>query len=270
MNDILITIFSLKENLYLAYWINVDDQTFQTVNFSELINQKEIELPFLSDIEKIANIFPDHREKDVFVSLIRDENLSVLIFTIEEEYLPINKSIFSLLQNNLLRTKKSEIESYLEGFFSDTVDPEIQDILSEMNQELINYSSFISVYEYESDRLVGSTLHKKKDENILAREVFKEIKRLELIKKINLEVELKKIGSLQVFYFYLKGLVFVVYCINIQVNTGIIRLKLKAFLKNKPFLKNFNPNQMQKKTLKIIEPDLSDNKIKTYKLQIRF
>ena len=271
MNDILITIFSIKENIYLAYWLNLEDGQFQTVNFAELVHQEDFLIPFLNDVEKIRYIFPDLGGK-TFVGLVRNETYSVIVFSKEEIYLPINKSILDIVQNGLLRDKKSDIELFLDELFTDTVDADVQNILNEMNNELMNYSSFISVYDFESDKLVASTLQKKKDENFLAREVFKELKRLELIKKMDLEVELKRIGSnVQVFYFYLKGLVFVVYCINIQVNTGIIRLKLKAFLKNKHELSHFNAQKNQRSNImRIAAPNLSDRNIKFINFEINF
>ena len=272
MKDILIAIFSIEENIYLAYWLNVDDARFETVNFPELINQEEAEIPFLSDVDKLHNIFPD-LEGEFYVGLARDNNYSVIVFTKEENYLSINQNIFNIIRTGLLRDKKPEIESFIEDLFSDTVDPDIQSLLTEMNQELSNYSSFISIYYFETDKLVASTIHKKKDENMLAREVFKELKRLDIIKKIDLEVELKKIGSnVQVFYFYLKGLVFVIYCINIQVNTGIIRLKLKTFLKNKPkFTHYLSYSESKSNILRLATPNFeSDNKVKSLKFTIKF
>lgn len=272
MKDILIAIFSIEENIYLAYWLNVDDARFETVNFAELVNQEEVEIPFLNDVDKLHNIFPDY-ENDIFVGLIHNEKFSVIVFTKEEIYLSINQNIFEIVRTGLLRDKKPDIESFMEEIFSDTIDPDIQSLLTEMNQELSNYSSFISIYDYENDKLVASTLPKKKDENLLAREVFKELKRLEIIKKIDLEVELKKIGpNVQVFYFYLKGLVFVVYCINIQVNTGIIRLKLKTFLKNKPkFTHYLSYNESKGNVLRLAPLNFGSNKnIKSLKFQIKF
>ena len=272
MKDILIAIFSTEENIYLAYWLNIDDARFNTVNFAELVHQEEVNIPFLNDVEKIRYIFPN-AEGDVFIGLVRDEKHSVIVFTKEQIYLPINKNIYDIVQNGSLRDKKLDIESYLEDIFTDSIDPDIQSLLSEMNNELANYSSFISVYEFESDKLIASTLHKKKDENLLAREVFKELKRLELIKKRNLEIELKKIGpNVQVFYFYLKGLVFVIYCINIQVNTGIIRLKLKTFLKNKgSFIQYFTHTGEKKKTIQFANVNLtSKQNLKSLNFRITF
>lgn len=269
MKDILISIFSISESIYLAYWINLDDSTFHTINFPEQINQKEVNIPFLADVEKIIYLFP---QKEFFVSLIRDDNITVVIFSKEEDYLPISKNVFSIVQEGQLRTKRSEIETYLENFFSDTVNAEVQDILSEMYEEMMNYSSFISVFEYDSDKLIASTLHKKRDENKLAKEVFIELKRLELIKKIDLEVEVKKIGSLQAFFFYLKGLVFVIYAINIQINTGIIRLKLKTILKNKPLIRtiNFSEDQISQKFVpKIVEVDFSKKNIVNFQMKVK-
>ena len=262
----------MKENIYLAYWINPDDSTFQTVNFSEMTKGKE-NIPFLDDIEKIRRIFHDVDSQTIYVDLIGNDEFSVIVFSLDEQYLPINKNIYSLIENSSLRTRKNEIEQYFEEIFSDTVDSELQSILSEMHQELANYSSFISIFDFETDNLLASTLHKKKDENLLAKEVFVELKRLDLIKKIDLEVELKKIGpNVQVFYFYVKGLVYVIYCINIQVNTGIIRLKLKTFLKNKmPNLRNIRAQTKEPiSSVKIVEPDLSDSNIKHFKLDVRF
>ena len=119
---------------------------------------------------------------------------------------------------------------------------------------------------------MGSTLHKNKEENILAKEVFKELKRLDLIKKIDLEVNLKRIGSsVQVFYFYFKKLVFVIYCINIQVNTGIIRLKLKTFLKNYSILSSLGTQSDKSvSSIKIVEPDFSDSQLKHFKIILSF
>ena len=271
MKDILIAIFSIEENIYLAYWLNIDDARFNTVNFAELVHQEEVNIPFLNDVEKIRYIFPN-AEGDIFIGLVRDDKHSVIVFTKEQIYLPINKNILDIVQNGLLREKKLEIESYLEDIFTDTVDPDIQKLLSEMNNELTNYSSFISVYDFESDKLIASTLHKKKDENFLAREVFKELKRLELIKKLNLEIELKKIGpNVQVFYFYLKGLVFVIYCINIQVNTGIIRLKLKTFLKNKAkYIQYVTQSDEKKNTIQFANANLTTKNLKSLKFRITF
>ena len=267
MKDILITIFSIDEEIYLAYWINVEDKSFHTINLPELLDQTQIKSPFLSDIEKIANLFP---QETFFASLIRNDNLTVIIFTKEEEYLPISKNIFSLVQGKLLRTKRDEIENYLENFFSDTVNVEVQELLSDMHLELLNYSSFISVFDFDSNKLIASTLHKNRDENKLAREVFIELKRLDLIRKINLEVEIKKIGNLQAFFFYLKGLVFVIYAINVQVNTGIIRLKLKTFLnKNKPLLTGISIDADQKVIPKIVEVDLSGKDVISYQMIIK-
>lgn len=272
MNNLLITIFSMKENIYLAYWINPGDSTFQTVNFIDLTSQNEEEIPFLNDIEKIKRIFPESKNKSIFVDLIRNNDFIVIIFSQEAQFLPINKNIFMLLADNSLRAKKSEIENYLEEVFTETIDSEIQNILTEMHQDLVNYSSFISVFDYETDKLLGSTLHKNKEENILAKEVFKELKRLDLIKKIDLEVNLKRIGNnVQVFYFYIKNLVFAIYCINIQVNTGIIRLKLKTFLKNHSVLSSLNTqNSKSESSIKIVEPDFSDSRIKHFKMVLSF
>lgn len=272
MKDILITIFSIKENIYLAYWLNIEDARFETVNFAELIHQEEAVIPFLNDTEKIRYIFPDY-ESNIFIGLVRNDNYSVIVFSKDEQYIPLNKNIFDILINgSSLRDKKTDIESCLEEIFSDTVDPDIQNLLSEMNKELVSYSSFISVYDYVSDKLVASTLQKKRDENFLAREVFKELKRLELIKKIDLEVELKKIGSnVQVFYFYIKSLVFVVYCINIQVNTGIIRLKLKSFLKNKSkLIHSLSMTNRNTKIMRFEAQDYSDRNTRYLNLRIRF
>ena len=83
MNNILLTIFSMKENIYLAYWINIDDSTFQTVNFPQLINQVNSDIPFLSDVEKIKNIFPNTENKEIFVDLIRNDESVVIIFSLE-------------------------------------------------------------------------------------------------------------------------------------------------------------------------------------------
>ena len=267
MKDILITIFSIEEEIYLAYWINVEDKSFHTINLPELLDQTQIKTPFLSDVEKIANLFP---QENFFASLIRNDNLTTIIFSKEEEYLPISKNIFSIIQGSLLRNKREEIENYLENFFSDTVNAEVQELLSDMHLELLNYSSFISVFDFETNKLIASTLHKKRDENKLAREVFIELKRLDLIRKINLEVEIKKIGNLQAFFFYLKGLVFVIYAINVQVNTGIIRLKLKTFLnKNKPLLTGISIDADQKVIPKIVEVDLSRKDVVTYQLIVK-
>ena len=268
MQDILITIFSIKENIYLAYWLNIDDARFETVNFAELIHQEEAVIPFLNDTEKIRYIFPDY-ENDIFIGLVRNDNYSVIVFSKDEQYIPVNKNIFDILNNgSSLRDKKPDIESCLEEIFSDTVNPDIQNLLSDMHKELISYSSFISVYDYVSDKLVASTLQKKRDENFLAREVFKELKRLELIKKI----DLKKIGpNVQVFYFYFKGLVLVVYCINIQVNTGIIRLKLKSFLKNKSkLIHSLSMTNQNKQIMRFETPDYSDRNTRYLNLRIKF
>lgn len=272
MKDILITIFDIKDNIYLAYWLNVIDARFETVNFAELVHQEEATIPFLNDTEKLRYIFPDY-EGDIFVGLIRNDDHSVIIFSKDKSYIPLNKNIFDILQKGSLRDAKNDIESYLEEIFSDTVDPDIQNFLAEMHKELINYSSFVSVYDFESDKLIASTLPKKKDENFLAREVYLELKRHDLIKKIELEVNLKKIGSnVQVFYFYTKGLIFCIYCINVQVNTGIIRLKLKAFLKNKSryihYISN-NTNQTNS-IIRFASPDYSDKKTHYLKFTINF
>ncbi len=272
MKDILITIFSIKENIYLAYYLDVEDARFETVNFAELVHQEEAVIPFLNDTEKIRYIFPEY-EGNIFVGLVRNDEYSVIVFSKDEQYIPVNKNIFDILVNGKsLRNLKSDIESYLEDIFSDTVDPDIQNFLSEIHKELMSYSSFISIYDFETDKLIASTLQKKKDENFLAREVFKELKRLELIKKIELEVELKKIGSnVQVFYFYFKGLVFCIYCINIQVNTGIIRLKLKSFLKNKSKLIHYiSSTNQNKKIMRFEAPDFSDKKTHYLKFTINF
>ena len=139
-------------------------------------DQTQIKTPFLSDVEKIANLFP---QENFFASLIRNDNLTTIIFSKEEEYLPISKNIFSIIQGSLLRNKREEIENYLENFFSDTVNAEVQELLSDMHLELLNYSSFISVFDFESNKLIASTLHKKRDENKQAREVFIELKRMD-------------------------------------------------------------------------------------------
>jgi hypothetical protein len=276
MENILLTIFSIEENIYLAYRINIDDSSFFTVNFAEMIQLDQIEIPFLNDIEKIRNIFPEQVDKDeIFVGLTRNNQYSVIVFAKDEKYLPISKNIFRLVQNTSLVEKRAEIELFIDDLLTNTVEPELQNLITTMNNELSNYSSFISIYDYNSEQLVISTLHKKKDENNLAREVFRELKRLNLIKKNDLEVELKKIGgSVQVFYFYIKGLVCVVYCINVQVNTGIIRLKLKTFLRNKEIFAGINTKQSQSKNiLNIVDEDFSDENdtnIKYFKLRIKF
>ena len=104
MNDILIAIFSIKENIYLAYWLNLSDSRFQTVNFAELVHQEESEIPFLNDVEKIHYIFPELEGK-TFVGLVRNESYSVIVFSKEEIYLSINKNIFDIVHNGLLREK---------------------------------------------------------------------------------------------------------------------------------------------------------------------
>ena len=132
MKDILIAIFSIEENIYLAYWLNVDDARFETVNFAELVNQEEVEIPFLNDVDKLHNIFPDY-ENDIFVGLIHNEKFSVIVFTKEEIYLSINQNIFEIVRTGLLRDNKPDIESFMEDIFSDTIDQYIQSLLTDMN-----------------------------------------------------------------------------------------------------------------------------------------
>ena len=103
-----------------------------------------------------------------------------------------------------------------------------------MQNNLKKYFSFISVFTSSGEYLLSSLDANSKEMNF-AKEVYNTIRINEQIEDLQLtereSIYNKILGDIVIFYFKVENYLFFLFSIKKQINVGIIKLKLLAYLK---------------------------------------
>lgn len=213
----------------IGFKLNTNETTFQPIDFSSL-NRNDNFLKL--SIQDIKSYFPSYLKfiniqidsGDIFISIFEVKSINVFLITNSQ-----NPSK-NLLKKLLINEKESIRDALWQA---DHENLEVQSVLTDMQGALTRYISFITAFNIESNILIGSTLFKKRKEMVLANDVYKELVRKTLINHGNtqeLKIGNKILGDLQIFHFLAEGIAYVIYS-AVEINSGIIKLKLTAWLK---------------------------------------
>ena len=182
----------------------------------------------------IKDLFPLNDE--IFASFIEDSNYIILLLTNTEKFKKLSRFVFRLLDENTYQLGKRDLINIITtNLFIKNEKNKLETlniILREMFSELEKYSSLIACFNLQEQEFLASTVEGV-EENELAKEVFLELSKLEKFTPDDFEIKLVKIGSdVQCCWFTFNSLVIIIYAIKINVNAGIIRLKLRTWIKN--------------------------------------
>ena len=229
----------------IGFKIDGKELAYQSIEYSSL-NRNDNFLKL--SIQDITSYFPSYLKfinikidyGKIFLSIFELDRNNVFLITnsqnSERNYL-----------DKILTTEKESIRDALWQADHDNVT--VQSILTDMQGALTRYMSFIAAFKIESNILIGSTIgSKRRKEMVLADNVYKELVRKSVINHENtqeLEIGNKILGELQIFYFVVKGIAYVIYS-AVEINTGIIRLKLTAWLKQNSNRFKLIPENSQK------------------------
>lgn len=230
----------LKNNTLISYQLNTITNEFSSFNLFDYISDSHeniSHIPIMHDLEKVKALYP--KDEQIFMSMIKNNSFSILTLAKNKNFLVLSKKIMSLVSKDQ-DIDINLIESYYKELLQDKTDTILINLITDMQTELIKYSSFIASFNLTDNSFITSSLAKHREENELAKDVFFELIRLNKFDNIeDFELQIIKLGpDVQCFFFIFNNLAFVTYAIQIQVNAGIIRLKLRTWLKNNRSLFN--------------------------------
>ena len=196
-------------------------------------------------IEKIKTIYKIVPKK-IIISACKSEYGTATIINYKDSYLDLPKKFLSNKENQhffeenlhidskVIENLQEELSSIILTTNSQQIKP-LNTAINYMYNSLNKYFSFISVFNNVGNCLT-STLGLNRQENVLVRQLFDNITNKNQISEITNNVEqnlfYKQLGNVFIFYFYLKGKFFFLCSIDIEINIGITKLKLLAYIKN--------------------------------------
>lgn len=227
-NNRLLFGFEINENFDKNIHITpLQDIFLQSTNQPLFIN-------FNIFITCIAEIYKVNSNQEILLYILELNKIKMIVISNSKA-----RNIHNLGQYILQKIKinentevlkvKTQVMNYIHSIFS--FKSEFYHILRDMQNDLTRYISFVAIFNINSHKMIISTIHRK--DNVLAEAIYKELVQKEKINKEIPEFSIKSkiLGNLQIFYFLvLKKFVFVCYSASIQINTGIIILKLKSWI----------------------------------------
>ncbi|MHA2363691.1 MAG: hypothetical protein ACXAC7_07020 [Candidatus Hodarchaeales archaeon] len=203
-------------------------------------SENDLTISVISMIHQLSSLLDlDNKDKPLDVMVYVDEIESLRAITVTSNKNAVQLGQYILTEAFTQDMKTPEVHQYIESLIQKIVEPDIvihtqiRNLLLSMQEELSRYVSFIVAFDINSNELIASTLPKsRKKENLLAEAVYKElVNKVPMDTLAQLELKIKTLGDLQTFYFTKDTIAYVIYSAQISINTGIIRLKLNAWLK---------------------------------------